>query len=67
MKLWRMLDANSSLGKNFVEFIKLAQVAMVHVLSIVENECTFSTLSFLMDRLCNRLNEHFGIVVGMHC
>jgi len=66
-KLWRTLDANSSLGKNFGEYIKLAQIAMVHVLGSVEDERTFSALSFLKDRLRNRLDQHLGVVVGMHC
>ena len=66
-KLWRTLDANSSLGKNFGEYLKLAQIAMVHVLGKIEDERTFSVLSFLKDRVHNRLDEHLGVVVGMHC
>ena len=65
-KLWRVLDANSSLGKNFGEYVKLAQIAMIHVLGSVEDECTFSALNFLKDRLRNRLDKHLGVVVGMH-
>ena len=66
-KLWRTLDANSALGKNFWEYIKLAEIAMVHVLGSVEDERTFSAFSFLKDRLRNRLDDHLGVVVGMHC
>jgi hypothetical protein len=40
---------------------------MVHVLRSVEDECCFSSLNFVKDRLCNRLsNEHLGLVIGMH-
>ena len=66
-KLWRTLDGNSSLGKNFGEYLKLAQIAIVHVLGSVEDERTFFALSFLKDRLRNRLDHHLGVVVGMHC
>lgn len=66
-KLWRTLDANSALGKNFSEYLKLAKIAMVHVLGSVEDERTFSALNFLKDKLRNRLDQHLGVVVGMHC
>jgi hypothetical protein len=66
-KLWRMLDANSALAAQFPEYIKLAQIAMVHVLGSVEDERCFSSLTFLKDKLRNRLSaDHLGIVVGMH-
>jgi len=65
-KLWRTLDANTSLGKNFGEYIKVAQIAMVHVFGSVEDERTFSTLTFLKDRLRNKLDHHLALVVGMH-
>jgi hypothetical protein len=61
-KLWKQLDANS-----FPEYIKLAEIAMVHVLGSVEDERAFSSLTFLKDKLRNRLDgDHLGIVVGMH-
>jgi len=65
-KLWRTLDINTVLGKNFGEYIKLAQIAMIHIMGSVEDERTFSALSFLKDRLHNRLDDHLGLVVGMH-
>jgi hypothetical protein len=37
-KLWRTLDANSALVAHFLEYIKFAQIAMVHVLGSVEDE-----------------------------
>jgi hypothetical protein len=48
-KLWRMFDANSALVAQFPEYIKLAQIAMVHVLGSVEDERCFSSLSFMKD------------------
>jgi hypothetical protein len=66
-KLWRTLDANNALVAHFPEYVKLAQIAMVHVLGSVEDERAFSSLTFLKDKLRNRLSsDHLGIVVGMH-
>jgi len=64
-KLWRALDANSALAKTFSEYVKLAQIAMIHVLGSIEDEHCFSSLSFLKDRLQNRLDANLGVVVGM--
>jgi hypothetical protein len=66
-RLWRILDANRALAAQFPEYIKLAEIAMVHVLGSVEDERCFSSLTFLKDRLRNRLvSEHLGVVLGMH-
>jgi hypothetical protein len=46
-RLWRMLDANTALVGEVSEYIKLAQLAMVHVLGSVEDERCFSSLTFL--------------------
>jgi hypothetical protein len=40
---------------------------MVHVLDSVEDERVFSSLTFLKDKLRNRLSvDYLGIVIGMH-
>jgi hypothetical protein len=66
-KLWRSLDANTELVAQFLEYLKLAQIAMVYVLGSVEDERVFSSLTFLKDKLHNRLSaDHLGIVIGMH-
>lgn len=66
-KLWRRLDANSALSTSFPEYIKLAQIALIHVLGSVEDERAFSSLSFLKDKVRNKLDgDHLGLVVGMH-
>jgi hypothetical protein len=57
-RIWRLLDGNLTLNKCFPEFIKLAEIAMIHVLGSVEDERTFSSLNFLKDRLWNRLDMH---------
>jgi hypothetical protein len=48
------------------EYIKLAEIAVVLVLGSVEDERTFSTLSFMKDKLRNRLQTHLPLVVSMH-
>jgi hypothetical protein len=66
-KLWREFDANSTLSTSFPEYIKLAQIAVIYLLGSGEDERTFSSLTFLKDKLRNRLEgDHLGIVVGMH-
>jgi hypothetical protein len=65
-KIWRLFDANSTLSKCFPEYLKLAKIAVVHVLGSVEDERTFSSLSFLKDNIRNRLGTNLQLVVGMH-
>jgi hypothetical protein len=54
-KLWQEFDANSALSATFPEYIKLAHIAVVHLLGSVEDERAFSSLTFLKDKLRNRL------------
>jgi hypothetical protein len=46
-KLWREFDANSALSASLPKYIKLAQIAVVHLLGSVEDERAFSSLTFL--------------------
>ncbi len=41
---------------------KLVEIAMVHVLCFVEDECCFSLISFLRSKLCNHPNPHLQLV-----
>jgi hypothetical protein len=66
-RLWRMLDANTALVAQFSEYIKLAQLSMVHVFGSIEDERCFSSLTFLKDRLRNCLaSDRLGVVIGMY-
>ena len=65
-KLWRNLDHNPALVKSFGEYVKLAHIAMVLVLGSVEDERTFSLVTFLKNKIRNRLDQNLGVVVGMH-
>jgi hypothetical protein len=65
--LWRMLHANIALVGQFPEYIRLAQIALVHVLGSVEDERCFSSLTFLKDKLQNRLaSDHLSVVMGLY-
>ena len=66
-KLWQYLDANSALSMLFPEYIKLVQIALIHVLGLMEDERTFSLVTFCDNKLRNKLDrDHLGLVVGMH-
>ena len=53
------------LQHGLLEYLKLAEVAIVLVLESVEDERTFSTLSFMKAKLRNRLQTHLSMVVTM--
>jgi hypothetical protein len=65
-KLWRVVDTSSMLQHGLSEYLKLAEIATVLVLGSVEDERTFSTLSFMKDKLRNHLQTHLPLVVSMH-
>lgn len=54
------------LRHSLLEFFKLAKIAIVQVLGLVEDERTFSTLSFMKSKLKNRFNEHLHTITGMY-
>ena len=46
--------------------MKIAELAVVTVLRSIEDERTFSTLSFMKNKLRNRLSTYLPLVVGIH-
>jgi hypothetical protein len=64
--IWRTLEASHILRHSFLNFFKLAKIGIVQMLGSVEDEHTFSTLSFIKSKLKNRFNEYLHIVVGMY-
>jgi hypothetical protein len=64
--LWRTLEASRISRHSFPKFFKLAKIAIVQLLGLVEDEHTFSTLSFMKSKLRNHFNEHLHTVVGMY-
>ncbi|KAG0597198.1 hypothetical protein M758_UG320000, partial [Ceratodon purpureus] len=63
-RLWCTLDAASVCV--YPEYIKLAQIAVVHVLVSMQDERCFNSLSFLKNKLRNALDAHLQLVVGMY-
>jgi hypothetical protein len=50
----------------FLEYLKLAKMAIVCVLGNVENEHCFSSLTFLKSKLQTTLDPHLPLVGGMY-
>jgi len=65
-QLWQIFEASRILWHSFLEFFKLAKIAVVQIMGLVEDEQTFFTLSFMKFKLRNHFNEHFNNVVGMY-
>ncbi len=64
-RLWKKLTSNTLLCAHLFEFIKVAELIVVQIMGFVEDERTFSTLTFMKTRLWNRLCEHLDLVVRM--
>jgi len=62
-QLWHTLEASHILQHSFLEFFKLATIAAMQVLGSMEDERTFSTLSFMKSKLKNHFNEHLHTIV----
>jgi hypothetical protein len=56
--LWRVINASQLLFHTFPKYLKLAEIAMTHILGSIEDELCFNSVSFLKDKVCNRLNPH---------
>lgn len=65
-KVWRVFDSNNNLTQNFKEFLKLVEMGVVHVIGLVEDERTFSNLSFLKSKLQDNLEEHIQVVIDIY-
>ena len=63
--MWRSVEANTYLQHSLSEYIKVAELAVVMVLGSVQDEKTFSTLTFIKNKLWNRLTTHLELKVGM--
>ncbi len=64
-KLWKTLSSNALLCAQLSEFMKVVELAMAQIMGFVEDERTFSTLTFMKSILQNRLCEHLDLVVRM--
>jgi hypothetical protein len=63
--MWHLVITSQILVSNFLKYMKLAELAMVHIIGSVENERCLSTLAFMKSKFHNKLTIHFPIVVCM--
>jgi hypothetical protein len=66
-RMWLSIDGNSYLRHSLSEFMKVAELGITMVLGSVQDERTFSTMSFLKTKVRNRLTTHLPLVVSMKC
>ena len=64
--LWHWLETLGLLRHKLSEYLKVVELVIVMVLSSVEDKQTFSTLSFMKNKLRNRLSNHLLLVIAMH-
>jgi hypothetical protein len=64
-RIWCLVTTSQILVSNFLEYVKLVELAMVQVVGSVEDEPCFSTLAFMKSKLHNILTTHFPLVVCM--
>jgi diphthamide synthase subunit DPH2 len=65
MRMWLSIDGNSFLRHSLSEYLKVVEIGIAIVLGSVQDERTFSTISFLKNKVRNRLTTHLAIAVGM--
>jgi hypothetical protein len=64
-KLWCQLVTNNLLVQHFSKFMQLVELAVIQVINNVDDERTFSTLTFMKSKLRNQLVGHLDIVIYM--
>jgi hypothetical protein len=64
-KLWRQLATNSLLVVCLYEFMKLAELAIIQIIRTIEDEKTFSILTFMKFKLWNQFVGCLNIVICM--
>jgi hypothetical protein len=64
--MWRMIHASQLLFNVFLEYLKVANISMVHVFSYLEYEQYFSFIAFLNNKTWNIFNNHLQLVVSMY-
>ncbi len=64
-KMWQLVTTSCILITSFIEYVKLAKLAMVQVVGSVEDERCFSPFTFMNFKFRNRLTTHLSFVVRM--
>lgn len=60
-RLWWKFSMSTILTHKLFEYMKLVEIAIVQVLRFVENKHTFNMISFMNNKLWNRLNNHLDL------
>jgi hypothetical protein len=64
-RMWLSIDSKSFLCYALSEYVKLADPGICMVLGSVQDERTFSTITFLKTRVRNKLTTHLSLIMGM--
>jgi hypothetical protein len=62
---WLKIQSSSLLVLKLSAYIKVAEITMVQVLCLVEDERTFSNLAFMKSKLRSKLTTHLDLCVRM--
>jgi hypothetical protein len=65
IKLWRQFATNSLLVVHLSKFMKLVELAIVQIINNIQDERTFSSLTFMKFKFWNQLVGHLNIVIRM--
>jgi hypothetical protein len=66
MRLWCKTSISIVLNLNLSEYIKLAEIIVIQVIGLVENEQTFNIVAFMKNKLCNHLGTHLVLCIRFH-
>jgi hypothetical protein len=61
-----VIHASQLLSNAFPKYLKVVEIAKVHVLGFVEDEQWFNYVAFSNNKVWNRLNNHLELVVSMY-
>jgi len=64
--MWRRFASNVILKDRISEYFKLVELTIVVILGSVENEHSFSTITFMKSKLRNQLTINLDMVVKMY-
>ncbi len=64
-KMWKIISNSSILCHNISKYVKLVEIAMIQVLSLVEDKWTFNNLNLIKTKICNPLIENLALCVCM--
>ncbi len=65
IQMWLENQSSPLLVLKLNEYINIVEIVMVQVLGSIEDERTFSNLTFMKSKLCNKLTAHIDLCVCM--